>query len=271
MGVPGKTTDGGKAMIEVCVKRSAKGETVLGLAEGFVAAADERIIGRAQAVKTGKSAYFCKDKQAILSPGDVVYVNGDDGGGWVEIVEFVRQEAAEKETAANDSRGVGLYNEGVDLYGKKLYSEALDAFTRCYRAGFYRMQSTYAASLCQQELGVAVTIPDEFEDKTGQVGTVFIGSNLVCKLIHDGHQAALAGDSAVMTDVDGSTYDIRIASFFGSFMLNAWRKEAGKTIPLTDSSLNPNPTAADRYIISVVQGAASLPPFPMPAGGLPKE
>jgi hypothetical protein len=123
--------------------------------------------------------------------------------------------------------------------------------------------------MCQQELGSAVTIPDEFADKTGQVGTAFIAGNLVCKLIRDGHRAALAGDSAVLADVDGSTYDIRIASFFGSFMLNAWRKEAGKTIPLTDSSLNPNPTAADRYVISVVQGAASLPPLPMPAGGLP--
>jgi hypothetical protein len=118
MGVPGKTTDGGKAMIEVCVKRTAQGETVVGLAEGFVAAADERIIGRGKAVKSGKSAYFCKDRKAILSPGDVVYVNGDDGGGWVEIVEFVRQEAGEKETVADDSRGAGLYNEGVDLYGK---------------------------------------------------------------------------------------------------------------------------------------------------------
>ncbi|MBN2345870.1 MAG: hypothetical protein JXO51_05725 [Candidatus Aminicenantes bacterium] len=257
-------------MYDVLVKRTAKGEMVMGLAEGFAVAEDERIIGRAKAVKSGKSAYFCKDKKAIFSPGDVVFLNGiEGGGGWVEIVEFVSQEAGGKDAAADDSQGARLYNEGVNLHGKKNYAKALDAFTRCHCAGFYRMQSAYAASLCQQELGVAITIPEEFKDKTGQVGTVFIGSNLVCRLIHDGHKAALAGDSAVLTVVDGSTYDIRIASFFGSFMLNAWRKESGKTIPLTDPSLNPSPTRADRYVISLVQGAASLPPLPMPDGGLP--
>jgi len=257
-------------MYDVCVKRTAKGEVVLGLAAKFVTAENERIIGRAKAVKSGKSAYFCKDKKAIFSPGDVVYLNGiDGGGGWVEIVEFVRQEAEEKAAVANDSQGTRLYNEGVNLHGKKRYSEALDAFTRCYHAGFHRMQSAYAAALCQQELGVAITIQEEFEDKTDQMGTVFIGSNLVCKLIHDGHKAALAGDSAVLTIVDGSTYDIRISSLFGSFMLNAWRKESGKAIPLTDPSLNPSPTRADQYVTSLIQGAASLPPFPMPDGGVP--
>jgi hypothetical protein len=257
-------------MYDVLVKRTAKGEVVLGLAAELVAAEGERIIGCAKAAKSGKSAYFCKDKKAIFSPGDVVYLNGiEGGGGWVEIVEFVLQEAEGKDAVANDSQGTPLYNEGVDLYGKRCYTEALDAFNRCDRAGFYRMQSAYAASLCQQALGVAVTIQEEFADKSNQAGTVFIGSNLVCKLIHDGHKAALVGDSAVLAVVDGSTYDIRITSFFGSFMLNVWRKESGKAIPLTDRSLNPNPTRADRLVISLVQGAASLPPFSMPDGGLP--
>lgn len=256
-------------MIEVRVKRTAKGETVVGLAEGFVVADGERIIGRGKVVKSGKSAFFCKDRKAIFSPGDVVCMNGIDGFGWFEIVEFARLEAEKKEDAANDSRGVGLYNEGVNLHGKKRYAEALESFKRCYGDGFFQMQSAYAASLCQQELGAAVSIPDELEDKTEQVGTVFIGSNLVCKLIRDGHKAALVGDSSVLAEVDGSTYDIRIVSLFGSFMLNAWRKEAGKTVPLTDPSLNPSPSAADRYVISLVQAATTLPPLPMPAGGLP--
>lgn len=257
-------------MYDVLVKRTATGEVVLGLAAEFAIAEGERIIGSAKAVKSGKNAYFCKDKKAICSPGDVVYLNGiEGGGGWIEIVEFVRQETGGKDATADDSQGARLYNEGVDLYGKRCYAEALDAFGRCDRAGFYRMQSAYAASLCQQALGVAVTIPEEFADKSDQVGTVFIGSNLVCKLIHDGHKAALAGDSAVLAVMDGSTYDIRIVSFFGSFMLNAWRKESGKAIPLTDPSLNPNPTRTDRLVISLVQGAASLPPFPMPDKGLP--
>ncbi|GEM_PF-6910280 len=257
-------------MIEVVVKETAKGEMVLGPAGGFALAEGEKIIGRGKAVKTGKSAYFCKDKAAILSPGDVVYLNGlEGGGGWIEIVEFVRHETEAKEAAADGSRGARLYNEGADLYGRKKYVEAREAFQRCYDGGFYRKQSAYAASLCQQQLGLAVTIPKELEEQTDRVGTAFIGGTLACQLIRDGHKAALVSDSAVLAVVDGSTYDIRVASLFGSFMLNAWRKEAGKTIPLTDSGLNPRPSRADRYVISVVRGAASLPPLPMPDGGLP--
>jgi hypothetical protein len=200
-------------MYDLCVKRTSAGEVVLGLAEEIVADEGEQIIGRAKAVKSGKSAVFHKDKQAILSPGDVVYVNGIDGsGGWAEIVEFVRQESEGKGAATDDSKGTRLYNEGVNLFGQKRYSEALEAFQRCYGAGFYRMQLAYAVSLCQQKLGVAITVPEEFEDKMGQVGAAFISSNLVCKLIHDGRKAALAGNSAVLAVVDGSVYDIRIAS-----------------------------------------------------------
>ena len=62
---------------------------------------------------------------------------------------------------------------------------------------------------------------------------------------------------------------VSVMSFLGSFMLNVWRKEGAKTIPLTDPGMNSVPTSADRYIISEVQGAASLPPYIMPAEGVP--
>jgi len=166
-------------------------------------------------------------------------------------------------------KGIQLYNDGVNLYCKNSFKEAIDAFNKCYNAGFYKMQSVYAISLCQQQLGIDITIPNEFEDKTGEVGTVFIGSNLVCKLINDGYKAVLVSESNVLTIVDGSTYDIRIVSFLGSFMLNAWRKEQSKTIPLTDYDLNPNPTHADQFVISLVQDATSLPLYPLPEEGLP--
>ncbi len=257
-------------MYDICVKKTCNGEMVLGLTENVVVNADEQVVGYAKAIKSDKNVYFCKDINLILSPGDVVYLNGIDGvGGWVEIVNFIRKEAERKDTAQKNTQGVQLYNNGVNLYGKNSFEEAIDAFNKCYNAGFYQMQSAYAISLCQQQLGVDITIPNKFEDKTDKVGTVFIGSNLVCKLINDGYKAALVGESNVLTIIDDSTYDIRVVSFLGSFMLNAWRKEQSKTIPLTDSSLNPNPTRADQFVISLVQDAASLPPYPLPDEGLP--
>jgi len=257
-------------MYEICVKKTAQGERVLGLAETMRIDPEERVLGYARAEKTDKTRYYCRDKSLILSPGDVVFVNGiEGGGGWVEIVEFTRDEGDKDAADRAGAQGVPLYNQGVGLYGENRYSEAIDAFNACYRAGFFPKQAAYAASLCQQALGVDVTVPQEFADQTDRVGTAFIAANLACKLIQDGHRAAQPGESSVLAVVDGATYDIRVASLFGSFMLNAWRKEGDRTIPLTDSGLNPRPTAADQRVISLVQEAASLPPQPLPAGGLP--
>lgn len=257
-------------MYDICVKKTVDGETLLGLADDIEVGADEQVLGYAKANKTKKDKYFCRDKSVILSPGDVVYLNGiDGGGGWVEIVEFERRETEGEAAPRDNTRGIELYNRGVDLYAENRFEEAIDAFSGCYDAGFFQMQAAYAVSLSQQALGKDITLPSEYENRADKVGVAFIAANLACKLINDGYQAALAGESNVLAVVDGSEYDIRIVSFFASFMLNAWRKEGSQTIPLTDSGLNPNPTQADQMVISLVQEASSMPPHPLPDGGLP--
>lgn len=254
-------------MYDIRVKKSAKGETILVLKENVDLKEGELIIGYAKAVDTDKSTSFCKDKGLILSPGDVVFLNGING--CVEIVEFNRKEVEKKETAHGNNSGIKFYNEGVRLYQKKCNKEAIDAFNKCYNAGAYQMQSAYSISLCQQKLGVDVTIPEGLEDKVDNAGTVFIASNLVCKLISDGYQAALTDESSVLTKIGDTMYDIRVVSMFGSFMINAWRKEQNGTVPLSDSSLNPNPSQSDQFVVSLVKEASSLPPYPIPVEGIP--
>jgi len=257
-------------MLELCVKKDRKGTIILGLNGKGALKDDECILGYAKAVVSDKESYFCKDKALILSPGDIVYVNDiNEDGGWVEIVDFTREETEGSPPSGKDAEGIRWYNKGVELFGKGSYEEAKDAFRQSYKTGVYQMQAAYAISLCQQELGRSIEIPPELEEKTDEVGTLFIRTNLACKLIRDGYKAALVGESCVLAMIDGSLYDIRVMSFLGSFMLNAWRKEGAKTIPLTDSGMNPVPTNSDTYIISQVQGAASLPPYIMPAEGVP--
>ncbi|MBN2420032.1 MAG: hypothetical protein JXL81_11650 [Deltaproteobacteria bacterium] len=254
-------------MYDICIKKSVKGETILSLKENANLKDGEQIIGYAKAVDTGKSTYFCKDKGLILSPGDVVFLNGVDG--WVEIVEFNRKKTEKKDTTPDNRSGIRLYNEGVSLYRKHSYKSAIDTFKNCYNTGAYKMQSAYLISLCQQKLGVDVTIPEGMEDRIESCGVIFIASNMVCKLINDGYQAALTGESSVLTIVNSSMYDIRVVTMMGSFIINAWRKEQGRTVPLTDTSINPNPSHSDQFIISLVKDAPSLPPFPLPVDGLP--
>lgn len=190
-----------------------------------------------------------------------------------EMPEEAVAAKSDSEEAPAKQSPVQIYNRGVRYYRNGDFGEALAAFDQCFHSGEYQMQAGYARALCQQELGLEVEIPEELGDNAEAAGPVYVATNLVCHLIGEGHQAALTKQgktSDAQADISGARYRISIvAGFgFGGFFKNAWRKEGEKYIPLTDSSANPNPTEADRFVISLVERASSLPPSSLPEGGL---
>lgn len=162
-----------------------------------------------------------------------------------------------------------LYNSGVSFFQKGQFQQALAAFKQCSLQGSYPLQASYAQSLCQQELGIEPSPQDQFDHDEDRVGTAFIASNVVCYLLGNGHRAALNGDSGIYAHIDGALYDIRVVSFFGTFMLNAWRKEGTQTIALADSEANPTPTHGDKFVLALLQDDAVLTPVAIPPNGLP--
>lgn len=166
---------------------------------------------------------------------------------------------------------IHIYNSGVALYRSGQFERAMEAFDRCFRSGQYQMQSAYARGLCQKELGLDVEIPEELGDRAEDAGPVYVASNLACYLISKGYRAALTtqgSTSEVTTDIEGSLYIISISSLFGGFNNWAWRKEGEKSVSVADPSANPNPTKTDKFVVSLVEKASSLPLSPLPEDGL---
>jgi hypothetical protein len=164
-----------------------------------------------------------------------------------------------------------MYNSGAALYRSGEFKRAMKTFDRCFRSGEYQMQSAYARGLCQKELGLDVEIPEELGDRAEDAGPVYVASNLACYLIGKGYRAALTkqgSTSEVTADIEGSLYVISISSLFGGFNNWVWRKEGEKNISVADPSVNPNPTATDKFVVSLVKEASSLPLSPLPKDGL---
>lgn len=187
----------------------------------------------------------------------------------IEPSSAVEAKPAVQPTKAGSS--LQLYNHGVNLYQKGQFRAAMDAFDQVFKTGELKMQSAYIRALCQKELGLAVELPPELEDKAKDSGAVYVGSNLACHIIAQGHKAALTtykSTSTVTALIDGSLYVISISSLSGGFSNWAWRKEGGKSISIPDPSANPNPTKTDRFVISLAEKAGVMPPSPMPENGL---
>jgi hypothetical protein len=166
---------------------------------------------------------------------------------------------------------IQLYNHGVSRYQKGQFKAAMDTFGQVLRTGELKMQSAYIRALCQKELGLSMEIPDELGDEAEDAGTVYVASNLACHIIARGYKAALTKQgsaSEVTALIDGSLFVISISSLFGGFDNWAWRKAGGKRISIADPNANPNPTSADRLVISLAEKAGVTPPEPMPEGGL---
>ncbi len=165
------------------------------------------------------------------------------------------------------------YNRGACLYHSGEFEKALKAFDQCFDFGECQLQAAYARALCQQELGLEIEFPEELGDKAAEAGPVYVASNLVCHLIEEGHQAALTkhgGTSEVQADVNGAHYLVSITSGFGfgGFFKMAWRKDGEKSIPVADSSANPNPTESDMFVKTLLESTSSLPPSSLPEEGL---
>ena len=168
---------------------------------------------------------------------------------------------------------VGFYNRGVASYRKAQYAEAETAFDQCFRTGEYRMQSSYAGALCRRELGREVHLPTELQGRADDIGPVYVASNLACHLIEERYVAALTKEgctSEVTAEIDGSRYVFQISGLLGGFINWVTRIDGQKTISVPDPSANPNPTETDRFAISLVEKASSLPPSPLPEDGLPR-
>ncbi|MFX0132690.1 MAG: PsbP-related protein [Candidatus Hodarchaeota archaeon] len=186
-----------------------------------------------------------------------------------EMHDYDKLDVSEPSQTESD---IDLYNKGVHLYKKGLFEKAMDAFNQCFSFEKYQMQAAYARSICQKELGLPVEYPERFKDRTEEIYTLFVASNLICYLEGEGHHTILTKQDnstcAIETEINGAVYIIYIKSFLGSLMNMAWRKEGPKTIPLTDRSANPNPTETDKLVISIVERASSLPISPLPNEGL---
>jgi tetratricopeptide (TPR) repeat protein len=175
------------------------------------------------------------------------------------------------DTTSADQSPEQLYNKATSLYRNGEFEQAMQAFDQCFRSGEYQMLAAYARCLCQRELGLEIEIPQELGDQAETAGVVYVASNLACHLIAQGHQAALTkqdGTSEVRANIGGSLYLIHISSLLGAFLNMAWRQEEDKNIPVADRSVNPNPTEADKFVESLLEKASSLPPSPLPKGGL---
>ncbi|HIQ01698.1 MAG TPA: tetratricopeptide repeat protein, partial [Anaerolineales bacterium] len=176
------------------------------------------------------------------------------------------------EAPAEEMRPIECYNAGVALYREGQYEKAKEFFRRCYESGEYRMQAAYAEALCDRQLGRRPTIPEELKGREDETGVVYVASNLACYLIAEGHRATLTktGEEAeVSVHIQDAHYTVRTSShpIFGSFEHFVSRVEEAESVliyPVAQSPL----TETDRYLISLVEHASSLPLSPMPEEGL---
>ncbi|MDH7487851.1 MAG: hypothetical protein QHJ81_16450 [Anaerolineae bacterium] len=168
---------------------------------------------------------------------------------------------------------VELYNTGVALHREGRYVEAQEYFSRCYATGVYPMQAAYAISLCERALGRRPQIPPELAGRENETGAVYVASNLACYLIQEGHRAALvtAGRrSEVAAVVRGVQYRVQTSCHpvLGGFDHFVYRVD-GETQLLLHPVAQAALTNTDRYLISLIEHASTLPLSPLPSEGLP--
>lgn len=160
-----------------------------------------------------------------------------------------------------------MYDRGVASYTNGQFHSAMDSFHQCYQSGQYRMQTAYLRGLCRRQLGLEVEIPADLGEEPEDAGAVYVASNLACYLASKGHLVSLSkkGRSSVVSAViDGSSYHIYVTSLLGTFLNKAWRQEGRESVALSDASVNPT----DKFVMSLLGKASSLPVSPLPAGGL---
>jgi len=167
---------------------------------------------------------------------------------------------------------VELYNAGVSFYREAQYKKAKDYFKRCYQAGKYQMQSAYAMALCDIQLGRKPEIPEELRGQEDEVGAVYVSSNLACYLVKEGHTAFLKKvrrGSEVHAKIGEIQYRVCTSTdpLTGGFIHFVFRQERGEEIKIFPFSEVPL-TETDRYLISLVKNASSLPLCPLPTDGL---
>ncbi len=182
----------------------------------------------------------------------------------------------DKQSSTHNSEVIGdesiaeIFNKGVNLFKKNHFKEAIKFFNHCIKENEFKIQAVYAKFLCHNEIGSYFEVPDDLEIEEDKIEAVFITNNLACHLINTGYNAALKDQSCVLAIIDDSLYDIRVLSLMGSIMINAWRKEKDKTIPISDSGVNPTPSKSDKFVILLAKDAANLPLSPIPEGGIPE-
>jgi len=167
---------------------------------------------------------------------------------------------------------VELYNAGASLYKEAKYEKAKEYFKRCYQAGMYRMQAAYAMALCDVQLGRKPEIPKELRGQEDETGAVYVSSNLACYLIEEGHTATLkrvAKGSEVHARIKGIRYIIRTSTdpLTGGFVHFVFRQKGEEEIEIYPFS-RVTLIETDRYLISLVKNASSLPLCPLPVDGL---
>ena len=101
-------------------------------------------------------------------------------------------------------------------------------------------------------------------------------SNLTCHLIQQGCRAALTvggrgSTRTVLTEIEGEIYFLQVCSGVNGLSNLAWKRQGSERILLTDPITYSNPTKKDKYVLSLLQRAPSLPLSPIPEGGLPEE
>lgn len=166
------------------------------------------------------------------------------------------------------------YNQGVIYWNKKKFKQAILSFSHCLQTKSIKDPAAYAISLCQNRMGIEISIPDEFMEHPEEVACVHQAVNLVCYLLQEGHSAKLVtrgGVAEASARIMESEYLFQISELAGIFNGYAWRYKGSKQIPIMDLEKNPRPTNSDKYVISLLEKLSDLPMAPVPSGGLPTD
>jgi hypothetical protein len=210
------------------------------------------------------------------------------GGDWVKLFpDRQTPERLQQAREAVDALVKGLrideavthdpvsdYNAAVRFMKRRVYDEAITLFDRHLDDDALGMLTFYAGGLCRRAAGLRLEIPERFADKTDDAGVYYAAANLVAGIIGAGQRAAVTrrGTSCMVKAlVDDATYLVSVNSWGTSITTMAWRKADSRDLPLNDPSANPNPTAADKWVIGLAGDAPNAQPVPLPAGGIPTE
>ena len=177
------------------------------------------------------------------------------------------------QTEINDKTPEAVYNQGVRLYQNGEFEQAYQIFQKSFIDNSYKLQSAYAMTLCQEEMGCEPEIPEEIRDREDEITPAFIATNVIGGLIDNGFSAGMVKTgktSEIEAEKNNDKYKINIINGFGfgGCFTNAWRIEGREKIPIKDSSLNPDPTESDLQILSLLRNVQSLGIMPIPEKGL---